>query len=74
MDALHGMPGVFSARWAGKHGDDRANLDLVLGQLSDVAARGAEFVCVAALVLPPVPETPDGTGASGRRRACSRAS
>ena len=52
VDALHGMPGVFSARWAGKHGDDRANLDLVLGQLTDVAARGAQFVCVAALVLP----------------------
>ena len=53
VDALHGMPGVFSARWSGKHGDDRANLDLVLGQLADVAARGAQFVCVAALCLPP---------------------
>jgi len=52
VDALHGMPGVFSARWSGKHGDDRANLDLVLGQLADVAARGAQFVCAAALVLP----------------------
>ena len=52
VDALHGMPGVFSARWAGKHGDDRANLDLVLGQLADVSARGAQFICVAALVLP----------------------
>ena len=52
VDALHGMPGVFSARWAGKHGDDQANLDLVLGQLADVSARGAQFVCVAALVLP----------------------
>jgi XTP/dITP diphosphohydrolase len=52
VDALHGMPGVFSARWSGKHGDDRANLDLVLGQLADVAARGAQFVCVAALCLP----------------------
>ena len=52
VDALHGLPGVFSARWSGKHGDDRANLDLVLGQLADVAARGAQFVCVAALVLP----------------------
>ena len=52
VDALHGMPGVFSARWAGKHGDDHANLDLVLGQLADVSARGAQFVCVAALVLP----------------------
>ena len=53
VDALHGMPGVFSARWAGKHGDDDANLNLVLGQLSDVSARGAQFVCVAALALPP---------------------
>ena len=53
VDALHGMPGVFSARWSGKHGDDRANLDLVLGQLADVAARGAQFACVAALCLPP---------------------
>jgi XTP/dITP diphosphohydrolase len=52
VNALHGMPGVFSARWAGKHGDDHANLDLVLGQLADVSARGAQFVCVAALVLP----------------------
>jgi XTP/dITP diphosphohydrolase len=53
VDALHGMPGVFSARWSGKHGDDQANLDLVLGQLTDVAARGAQFICVAALCLPP---------------------
>jgi XTP/dITP diphosphohydrolase len=52
VDALHGMPGVLSARWAGKHGDDQANLDLVLGQLGDVAERGAVFVCVAALVVP----------------------
>ncbi len=52
VDALHGMPGVFSARWSGRHGDDQANLDLVLGQIADVSARGAQFVCVAALVLP----------------------
>jgi XTP/dITP diphosphohydrolase len=52
VDALHGMPGVLSARWAGKHGDDQANLDLLLGQLDDVAERGAVFVCVAALVVP----------------------
>jgi XTP/dITP diphosphohydrolase len=52
VDALHGMPGVFSARWSGKHGDDMANLDLVLGQVCDVSARGAQFVCVAALALP----------------------
>jgi XTP/dITP diphosphohydrolase len=52
VDALHGMPGVLSARWAGKHGDDGANLELLLGQLADVSERGAAFVCVAALALP----------------------
>ena len=54
VDVLNGMPGVFSARWSGRHGDDQANLDLVLAQLSDVADehRGAAFVCAAALVLP----------------------
>jgi XTP/dITP diphosphohydrolase len=52
VDALNGMPGVLSARWAGKHGDDRANLNLVLAQIADVpdARRGARFVCAAALV------------------------
>lgn len=50
--ALHGMPGILSARWAGKHGDDHANLELVLGQLADIESRGAAFVCVAALALP----------------------
>jgi XTP/dITP diphosphohydrolase len=54
VDALGGMPGVFSARWSGRHGDDRANLELVLAQISDVPdeRRGAAFVCAAALVLP----------------------
>ncbi len=54
VDALNGMPGVFSARWSGRHGDDDANLDLVLAQISDVpeAHRGGAFVCAAALVLP----------------------
>jgi XTP/dITP diphosphohydrolase len=52
VDALNGMPGILSARWAGKHGDDRANLDLVLGQLADIEQRGAAFICVAALALP----------------------
>ena len=50
VDALHGMPGVLSARWSGKHGEDVANLELVLGQLADVEQRGAAFVCAAALV------------------------
>lgn len=54
VDALNGMPGIFSARWAGKHGDDLANLDLLLAQVSDVPAehRGAHFACAAALALP----------------------
>ena len=54
VDALNGMPGVLSARWSGRHGDDGANLRLVLGQVADVPdeRRGARFVCVAALVLP----------------------
>ncbi|MGH3908239.1 MAG: RdgB/HAM1 family non-canonical purine NTP pyrophosphatase [Pseudonocardiaceae bacterium] len=54
VDALGGMPGVLSARWAGGHGDDAANLRLVLDQMRDVPGdrRGAAFVCVAALVLP----------------------
>src|SRR6202044_3551565 len=54
VDALNGMPGVLSARWAGRHGDDEANLRLVLGQLADVPdeRRGAYFACPAAPVLP----------------------
>jgi XTP/dITP diphosphohydrolase len=57
VDALNGMPGVLSARWSGRHGDDEANTALLLGQLADVPdeRRGAAFVCAAALV------TPDGT-------------
>ena len=53
-DALHGMPGVLSARWSGGHGDDEGNLRLVLGQLGDVPEerRGAHFACLAALALP----------------------
>ena len=54
IDALNGMPGVLSARWSGRHGDDDANLQLVLDQLADIPAehRGAQFACAAALVLP----------------------
>ncbi|ART68882.1 non-canonical purine NTP pyrophosphatase [Mycobacterium dioxanotrophicus] len=50
--ALNGMPGVLSARWSGKHGDDAANTALLLGQLADVPdeRRGAAFVSACALV------------------------
>ena len=54
VDVLGGAPGVFSARWAGTRGQDRANLELLLGQLYDVPDehRGAAFVCAAVLALP----------------------
>ncbi len=54
VDALNGMPSVLSARWAGRHGDDRANLELVLAQVADVpdSRLSAQFVCAAALVVP----------------------
>ncbi|MCF2707140.1 RdgB/HAM1 family non-canonical purine NTP pyrophosphatase [Arcanobacterium haemolyticum] len=54
VDVLGGAPGVFSARWCGKHGEDRANLELLLAQLSDVPDehRGAQFHCAAVMVTP----------------------
>ncbi|MFD4674443.1 RdgB/HAM1 family non-canonical purine NTP pyrophosphatase [Lentzea sp. NPDC058450] len=54
VDELNGMPGVLSARWSGRHGDDDANLDLLLGQMGDVPdeRRGAAFVSVVAMVVP----------------------
>jgi XTP/dITP diphosphohydrolase len=54
IDALNGMPGVLSARWSGRHGDDEGNIDLVLGQLGDVPdeRRGGAFVSVVALSFP----------------------
>jgi XTP/dITP diphosphohydrolase len=57
VDVLGGMPGIFSARWSGKHGDDEANLRLLLAQISDIDDwhRTAHFVCAAALA------TPDGS-------------
>ncbi len=54
VDVLGGAPGVFSARWSGRHGDDAANLALLLAQLADVPApaRAAHFTCAAALASP----------------------
>jgi XTP/dITP diphosphohydrolase len=52
VNALNGMPGILSARWSGTHGDDQANLELVLRQMADIGRRDAAFVCVAALALP----------------------
>lgn len=70
VDALNGMPGVLSARWAGSHGDDAANLRLVLDQLTDVPdeRRGAAFVCAAALALSDGTAPADGTVVRGEWR------
>lgn len=80
VDVMGGAPGIFSARWAGAHGDDTANLELLLSQLSDIddAHRAAHFACAAALALPDGTEhvvegrlpgvlrhTPAGTGGFG---------
>lgn len=54
VDVLGAAPGVFSARWSGRHGDDAGNLELLLAQLADVPAehRAARFVCAAVAVWP----------------------
>jgi XTP/dITP diphosphohydrolase len=54
IDALDGAPGIYSARWAGEHGNDEANVAKVLEELGDIpdGLRGAHFVCVATLYLP----------------------
>lgn len=54
VDALNGMPGILSARWCGRHGDDKANNELLLAQTSDIddPNRGAAFVSCCALVTP----------------------
>lgn len=52
VDALGGAPGIYSARFAGEHGNDAANIDLLLEKLAGVpaGARQAQFHCVLALV------------------------
>jgi XTP/dITP diphosphohydrolase len=54
VDVLNGDPGIFSARWAGIHGNDQANIEKLLEQLKDVADnnRTAHFTCVASLAMP----------------------
>ena len=54
VDFLNGDPGIYSARWAGTHGDDQANLEKLLSELNDVSddKRTAHFTCVAALAMP----------------------
>jgi len=50
--ALHGAPGVYSARYAGEHGNSKANIVKLLRELDGVTDRRARFVCVMALAGP----------------------
>lgn len=52
VDALAGGPGVFSARFAGVHGDDKANNALLLKELEGERERGAHYTCAIALAWP----------------------
>ena len=52
VDALAGGPGVFSARFAGVHGDDKANNALLLKELEGEHDRGAHYTCAIALAWP----------------------
>jgi XTP/dITP diphosphohydrolase len=52
VEALGGAPGIYSARYAGEHGDDDANLDLVLEHMEGKTDRRAAFVCCIACVFP----------------------
>lgn len=52
VDALGGAPGIYSARYAGSHGDDAANNELLLKNLEDKSDRSARFVCALACVFP----------------------
>lgn len=74
VDALNTMPGVLSARWAGRHGDDAANLAVLLGQLADVPPerRTAAFVCAAAVVTPDGAERVTEGRVDGRLTAAPR--
>ena len=50
VNALGGAPGIYSARYAGMHGNDQANYEKLLADLESFDDRSAQFVCVLALV------------------------
>lgn len=52
VDVLGGAPGVYSARYAGEHGDDAANNALLLKNMANEDKRTCRFVCAMALALP----------------------
>lgn len=78
VDALGGAPGVYSARFAGEHGDDKKNTDLLLRKLAGESDRGAHYTAAVALVYPDgqilsaegylfgrIADAPRGTGGFG---------
>ena len=52
VDALDGAPGIYSARFSGVHGDDKANNRLLLEKLEGVENRAAHYTCAIALCWP----------------------
>ncbi len=68
VDVLGGAPGIFSARWSGRHGDDVANYELLLAQLADVPDehRQAAFCCAAVFIDPNEGPAPEAVVAEGR--------
>ena len=68
VDALDGAPGVYSARYAGEHGNDEKNIDKLLHALRDVPAdaRTARFVCTACCAFP------DGSRLIARGECCGK--
>ncbi|MDF7664338.1 RdgB/HAM1 family non-canonical purine NTP pyrophosphatase [Bifidobacterium sp. ESL0763] len=74
VDVLGAAPGILSARWSGVHGDDEANIDLLLAQIADIpdAKRGARFCCDAALVVPEHCVARRGDGSAPQAREVAR--
>ena len=52
VPALNGAPGIYSARYAGEHGDDEANNQKLLAEMKGIADRRAAYVCAMAMVFP----------------------
>ena len=52
VEALDGAPGVYSARYSGQHGNDKANRELLLKNMQNVENRKAYFACAVAMAFP----------------------
>lgn len=58
VEALNGNPGIYSARYSGIHGDDKANIQKLLSEIKQENNRKAEFICVIAYVKNHLDPTP----------------